>query len=73
MILEHASQELQSALPLTQWMLNRALSELGFRHPEYTQVCLDLGEQLGVYKDMVVAKGCTSAYAPAWINAIINK
>ena len=73
MILDSSRNQLVDAPPKTQWMLNRALCELGFRHPEYTEACLALGEQLGVYKDMVVAKGCTSAYAPAWIEAVLKR
>ncbi len=72
-ILSRIEQELVDAPEKTQWMMNRALSELGFKHPDYTQRCIDLGEKLAVYKDMKVAKGCTSAYAPAWIEAVLKR
>lgn len=72
MILNTCDKDLKQASDKTQWMMNRSLAELGFRHPEYTQKCLDLGVKLGVYQDMKVAKGCTSAYVPDWINAVIK-
>ncbi|AUD63419.1 hypothetical protein BK010_07365 [Tenericutes bacterium MO-XQ] len=72
-LLEVIEKELVSATPLTQWMTNRALSEIGFRYLDYTERCLSIGEKLGVYKDMMVAPGCTSAYAPDWIHAVLKR
>ncbi len=72
-ILNVVENELVSAPPLTQWMMNRALSEIGFRYLDYTNRCLEMGERLGVYKDMVVSPGCTSAYAPDWIHAVLKR
>lgn len=72
-VLTQCKEGLASAPEKTQWMMNRALSELGFRHGEYTQTCLDLGEELAVFKEMKVAPGCTSAYAPDWINAVLRR
>lgn len=71
--LQEIEIKLRDAMPQTQWMMNRALAEIGFRHLEYTSSCLEIGERLGVYKDMKVAPGCTSAYAPAWINAVLKR
>lgn len=72
-VLNVIEKELVSAPPLTQWMMNRALSEIGFRYLDYTNRCLEMGERLGVYKDMMVAPGCTSAYAPDWIHAVLKR
>lgn len=72
LILTSCEMQLVNAPEKTQWMLNRCLAELGFRHPEYTEQCLEMGQRLGVYSDMKVAKGCTSAYVPEWINAVIK-
>lgn len=72
-ILETVEAELVASPPQTQWMMNRALSEIGFRFSDYTQKCITIGETLGVYRDMKVAPGCTSAYAPAWIEAVVNR
>lgn len=72
-LLEVIEKELVKATPLAQWMMNRALSEIGFRYLDYTERCLSIGERLGVYKDMMVAPGCTSAYAPNWIHAVLKR
>ena len=72
-ILDAIEAGLVAASPQTQWMMNRALSEIGFRYADYTQRCIMIGESLGVYRDMKVAPGCTSAYAPAWIEAVLSR
>lgn len=61
---------LRAAPPRIQWAMNHALVEIAMRHPELRDRCLAMGERLGVYAEMKVAKGCTSAYAPAWIAAL---
>ncbi|BCJ93856.1 DNA alkylation repair protein [Anaerocolumna cellulosilytica] len=72
-ILTTVTRELQTATPGKQWAMNHALCEIGICYPMFTERCIKLGETLGVYKDLKVAKGCTSAYAPNWINAVVNK
>lgn len=64
---------LQSADTMYQFAMNRCLCEIGIWHDKYTEQCLSIGERLGVYKDMKVSKGCTSAYAPVWINVVRKK
>lgn len=61
---------LRQAAPRTQWAMNHALVAIAVRHPELRDRCVGLGERLGVYAEMKVAKGCTSTYAPAWIAAV---
>jgi 3-methyladenine DNA glycosylase AlkD len=65
--------ELPTATEHAQWTMNHALVQIALTYPQYTDRCLELGERLGVYKDLKVAKGCTSAYAPAWINVMLAK
>ena len=64
---------LKTATPKKQWAMNHALCEIGIRYPQFTQRCITLGETLGVYRELKVPKGCTSAYAPNWIAAVIKK
>ena len=71
-LLDDIEQHLQSADPLKQWAMNRCLCEVGIRSEDYRGRCLMMGENLGVYKDVKVAKGCTSPYAPDWIEAGIR-
>lgn len=68
-LLAKVEHELAAAPEPKKWAMNRFMCEIGIRLPDYTARCLALGEQLGAYADMKVAKGCTSAYAPAWIPA----
>lgn len=65
--------ELQTVAKGKQWAMNHALCEIGIRYPEFTERCITLGETLGVYRDLKVSKGCTSAYAPNWIAAGIKR
>lgn len=65
--------QLASAQPIVQYAMNRALVEIGVTYGAYTQRCLDIGARLGIYKEVMVAKGCTSPYAPDWINAVLRR
>ncbi|MBU3090349.1 DNA alkylation repair protein [Clostridium gasigenes] len=72
-ILANIETELQTANPGKQWAMNHALCQIGITYPQFTERCISIGETLGVYKNLKVAKGCTSAYAPNWIAAGIAK
>jgi 3-methyladenine DNA glycosylase AlkD len=56
-----------------QFAMNRCLCEVGIKHDSLTEKCISVGEKLGIYKDMKVSKGCTSPYAPIWINTVRKK
>ncbi len=58
---------LQTAPANKQWAMNYCLCMIGIHNDAWTERCLALGERLGVYRDLKVPKGCTSAYAPEWI------
>ncbi|MBN2876759.1 MAG: DNA alkylation repair protein [Bacilli bacterium] len=62
-------QELLDQDSNTQYAMNRLLCEIGIRYDDLTDRCIAIGEKLGLYREMKVAKGCTSPYAPAWIEA----
>ncbi|MGT2711191.1 DNA alkylation repair protein [Streptococcus oriscaviae] len=65
--------QLQSAHPLVQWTMNQCLVEIAVAYPPYLDKALTIGKDLAVYADMKVAKGCTSAYAPDWIEALLRR
>lgn len=65
--------DLKEAPPIVQESMSRCLCEIGIRDNHYTERCIAIGEKLGVYKELKVSIGCTSSYAPEWINAVINK
>lgn len=72
-ILEYISENLALSQEPETWMMNRMLCEIGFGYSNYTEKCLEIGERCGVYKTMKVSKGCTSAYAPDWIHAVVGR
>lgn len=53
--------------------MNRALAEIGIHYDDYTDECMMLGEDIGLYKDYKPNKGCTSPYAPIWITVLRKK
>ncbi|BCP62093.1 DNA alkylation repair protein [Streptococcus parasuis] len=71
--LDHIRQHLQTADPLIQWTMNQCLVEIAVAYPDYLEQGLAIGQKLAVYADMKVPKGCTSAYAPDWIEALLRK
>ncbi|MDW8758912.1 DNA alkylation repair protein [Streptococcus suis] len=71
--LDHIRQHLQTADPLVQWTMNQCLVEIAVAYPDYLKQGLAIGQELAVYSDMKVPKGCTSAYAPDWIEALLRK
>lgn len=73
MYLEMIYNNLKTETQYSQWAMNQLLCYIGIYNSKYTTRCINIGEELGVYADVKVAKGCTSAYAPAWINKLIEK
>ncbi|HEL2729459.1 TPA: DNA alkylation repair protein [Streptococcus suis] len=71
--LDHIHQHLQTADSLIQWTMNQCLVEIAVAYPDYLEQGLAIGQELAVYADMKVPKGCTSAYAPDWIEALLRK
>ncbi|NRG74042.1 DNA alkylation repair protein [Streptococcus suis] len=71
--LDHIRQHLQTADPLIQWTMNQCLVEIAVAYPNYLEQGLAIGQELAVYADMKVPKGCTSAYAPDWIEALLRR
>ncbi|HFI0577793.1 TPA: DNA alkylation repair protein [Streptococcus suis] len=72
-MLAYISQHLQTADPLVQWTMNQCLVEIAVAYPDYLEQGLAIGQELAVYADMKVPKGCTSAYAPDWIEALLRR
>lgn len=72
-LLKRIETELLAAAPEVQWTMNMALVEAGVHLPEYRERALALGEELGLYRDYPVPKGCTSPFAPAWIHAMLSR
>jgi 3-methyladenine DNA glycosylase AlkD len=72
-LLDRIEAQMGDAPPLVQWTMNFTLAEIGINHPEHRQRALAIGEKLGIFRDYPVSKGCTSPFAPIWINEMVSR
>lgn len=72
-LLDRIEREMKDAPALAQWTMNTTLATIGIESPEHRQRALDIGEKLGVLRDYPTPKGCTSPFAPLWINEIVKR
>jgi 3-methyladenine DNA glycosylase AlkD len=72
-ILDQLESHMKAAAPPAQWTMNNCLAGIGIHHPKLRKRALAIGERLGVYRDFPVSKGCTSPFAPIWINEMVRR
>lgn len=72
-LLDRLESEMAAAPPETQWTMNNTLAEIGINHPEHRTRAIAIGEALGVYRDFPVSRGCTSPFAPLWIEEMVSR
>lgn len=72
-LLDRIEREMAKAAPEVQWTMNSCLAKIGIHHPALRKRALAIGEKLGVYRDYPVSKGCTSPFAPIWINEMVKR
>jgi 3-methyladenine DNA glycosylase AlkD len=72
-LLNRIEREMGDAPATAQWTMNFSLAEIGIRFAEHRQRALDIGERLGLYRDYPVSKGCTSPFAPIWIDHMVRR
>jgi 3-methyladenine DNA glycosylase AlkD len=72
-LLDRIETEMGSAAPEVQWTMNSCLAEIGIHHPKHRKRAVAIGEKLGIYRDYPVSKGCTSPFAPIWINEMVRR
>jgi 3-methyladenine DNA glycosylase AlkD len=72
-LLDRVESEMANADPVAQWTMNSTLAEIGIHFPKLRKRAIAIGETLGIYRDYPVSKGCTSPFAPIWINAIVSR
>jgi 3-methyladenine DNA glycosylase AlkD len=53
--------------------MNNTLAGIGIHAPGLRKRAIAIGEKLGIYRDYPVSKGCTSPFAPIWINAMAGR
>jgi len=72
-LLDRIESEMGTADPVVQWTMNSTLAEIGIHAPKLRKRAVAIGEKLGVYRDYPVSKGCTSPFAPIWINFMVSR
>ena len=72
-LLDRIESAMAAAVPEVQWTMNNTLAAIGIHVPKLRKRAIGIGEKLGVYRDYPVSKGCTSPFAPIWINAMVSR
>ena len=72
-LLDRIESEMPTAPSEAQWTMNTTLAQIGINFPEHRARALAIGEKLGIYRDYPVSKGCTSPFAPIWINEMVGR
>ncbi|HEU4926110.1 MAG TPA: DNA alkylation repair protein [Vicinamibacterales bacterium] len=72
-LLSRIESEMANAAPEVQWTMNNTLAAIGIHVPKLRKRALAIGEKLGIFRDYPVSKGCTSPFAPIWINAMVSR
>ncbi len=72
-LLDRIESEMGAAAPEVQWTMNCCLAEIGIHFARHRKRAITIGETLGIYRDYPCSKGCTSPFAPIWINAMVSR
>jgi 3-methyladenine DNA glycosylase AlkD len=72
-LLDRIEKEMGAAAPEVRWTMNMCLAEIGIHFPKHRKRALAIGEKLGIYRDYPCSKGCTSPFAPIWINEMVRR
>lgn len=72
-LLDRIESEMAGAHEAERWTMNTCLATIGINFPKHRKRAIAIGEKLGVYRDYPVSKGCTSPFAPIWINEMVRR
>lgn len=72
-LLDRIESEMPDAPPETQWTMNSVLANIGIHDAKLRKRAIAIGEKLGIYRDYPCSKGCTSPFAPIWINEMVKR
>lgn len=72
-LLDRLEREMPEAPPQVQWTMNECLASIGIHHPALRDRAIAIGEAVGLYRDYPVSKGCTSPFAPIWIDEMVRR
>ena len=72
-LLDVIEAEMKDAPDRLQWAMNTCLAQIGIEHAGQRGRALEIGERLQVLRDYPTSPGCTSPYAPTWINEMVRR
>lgn len=72
-LLDVVEAEMKDAPERLQWAMNHCLAAIGIENPDLRARALGIGERLEVLKDYPTPPGCTSPFAPSWINEMVRR
>lgn len=72
-LLDAIEADMKDAPDRLQWAMNHCLAQIGIEHAEHRARAVAIGERLEVLKDYPTPPGCTSPYAPAWIEEMVRR
>lgn len=72
-LLDRIESDMGHAAPEAQWTMNFCLANIGIHFPQHRERAVAIGEKLGIYRDYPVSKGCTSPFAPVWIDEMVSR
>ena len=72
-LLDIIEADMKDAPDRLQWAMNTCLAQIGIEHAGHRARALAIGERLEVLKDYPTPPGCTSPFAPAWINEMVRR
>ncbi|MFM9996925.1 MAG: DNA alkylation repair protein [Phycisphaerales bacterium] len=72
-LLGRIESEMADAPPETQWTMNAVLANIGIHDAKLRKRAIAIGEKLGIFRDYPCSKGCTSPFAPIWINEMVKR
>jgi len=72
-LLDRIESEMPKAKPEVQWTMNFALAFIGINDKKHRKRAIAIGEEIGLYEDWPVPKGCTTPYAPVWIKEMVGR
>ncbi|MDN4645236.1 DNA alkylation repair protein [Arthrobacter sp. PsM3] len=72
-LLDIIETDMKDAPDRLQWAMNHCLAQIGIEHGEQRARAIGIGERLEVLKDYPTPPGCTSPFAPAWINEMVRR
>jgi 3-methyladenine DNA glycosylase AlkD len=72
-LLDRIESEMPAAPTVVQWTMNYCLAEIGINFPDQRARAIAIGEKIGAFRDYPTPKGCTSPYAPIWIEAMVAR